>query len=103
MKRLLTLLALPLLSFHLFMRFFSSIKTICEEDQRHTTQCRTSAFQNPVLQFIYFILWLPEYRSVFYMRCGKIGKFMPYLPPPITSKNTVYQNIVAKHRRRNGN
>lgn len=82
MKNLLTILALPFLPIHLFMRFFSSKKMICDEDQRHTSRCRKSAFHNPILQFVYFMLWLPEYRSVFYMRCGKMGKIMQYLPPP---------------------
>lgn len=81
MKRLLTLLAFPLLLLHLYMRFFSSIKTICAEDQRHTAQCRVSEFQNTILQFIYFMLWLPEYRSVFYMRCGLLGKLICFTPP----------------------
>lgn len=103
MKRLLTLLALPFLFLHLIMRFFSSRRIICMEDQRHTAQCRMSVFQNTILQFVYFMLWLPEYRSVFYMRCGKIGKIMPYLPPPIASKNIVYQNVIQKHRRWYGN
>lgn len=95
MKRLLTLLALPFLSFHLYMRFFTSIKMICAEDQRHTAQCRASAFQNTILQFIYFMLWLPEYRSVFLMRCGKMGKVLQYLP--LLPQITLYIRTLSKN------
>lgn len=92
MKRFITILISPFLVTHLFFRFCTSIRLICEEDQRHTAQCRISAFQNPILQFIYFILWLPEYRSVFYMRCGLLGKLICFTPP-ISTKYIAYQNI----------
>lgn len=70
---------------------------ICDEDQRHTSRCRKSAFHNPILQFVYFMLWLPEYRSVFYMRCGKMGKIMQYLPPPLLHQNTLYIRMLSKN------
>lgn len=43
------------------------------------------------------MLWLPEYRNVFYMRCGKMGKVLPYLPPPIFSQTTLYIKMLSKN------
>lgn len=88
-RRLLTVLAFPLLPFHLALRFLSPFRGLCGEDQRHTARCRRSEFRNTVLQFAYFILWLPEYRSVFYMRCGVAGRLLRFTPP-LRPQTTLY-------------
>ncbi len=44
---------------------------------------------------IYFMLWLPEYRSVFLMRCGKMGKVLQYLP--LLPQITLYIRTLSKN------
>jgi len=81
MKKLVVYLSLPFLWLHLLVRFYGKNRDLCEQDQAFTRPRRSTPFTNPVLQFAYYIVWLPEYRSVFYKRAGFWGKFMGiYLP-----------------------
>lgn len=76
MKKLFTVFFLPFLLFHLLVRYCSSAKILFEQDQNYTCSCQRNPFTNKLLQFAYWIVFLPEYRSVFYRRCGLAGKLM---------------------------
>ena len=81
MQKYIVFLLLPFLWLHLFVRFCGKHRLLYEQDQTFTLQHRSNPFLNSLLQFSYFIVWLPEYRSVFYRRTGYIGKLMNlYLP-----------------------
>lgn len=84
MKKILTYIMLPLLIVHIVLRFSSSIKKNCKADQQAFGNARTNAFksENVVLHFVFFMLFYPDYRSVFYHRCGKIGKVLGIFFPP---------------------
>lgn len=72
---------MPFLWLHLLVRFFGGNRGLCEQDQEFTRPRRGNPFSNKVLQFAYYIVWLPEYRSVFYKRAGRVGRLMNlYLP-----------------------
>ena len=81
MNKLIVYLSLPFLLLHFLVRFFGRNRVSCEEDQKFTRPRRANPFSNRVLQFAYYIVWLPEYRSVFYKRAGRVGRLMNlYLP-----------------------
>lgn len=81
MKKVLTIISLPLLFLHLIVRFFGNSKYLYDKDQNFTLKSRKNLFSNRILQFAYFTLWLPEYRSLFYKRAGLLGHLMSvYLP-----------------------
>lgn len=81
MTKYLDLLLVPYLVLHILARFLSSEKKLLDKDQKNTIKCRNNPFKNPLLQFVHFIVWQPEYRSLFYRRLGIYGKIMNlYLP-----------------------
>ena len=81
MHKLIVYFSLPILWLHLLVRFYGKNKNLCAQDQAFTLPRRGNPFKSPFLQFAYYIIWLPEYRSVFYRRAGIIGKLMNiYLP-----------------------
>lgn len=81
MRKVIAFFSLPFLWLHLLVRFFGKNRTLFEEDQVFTRLHRGNPFKNTVLQFAYYIVWLPEYRSVFYRRARLVGKVMSlYLP-----------------------
>lgn len=54
---------------------------MCEQDQTFTRPRRANPFENKLLQFAYYIVYLPEYRSVFYRRSKYLGRLINlYLP-----------------------
>ena len=81
MKRIITCFLLPYLWLHLLVRFCGKTKNLCEQDQAFTIPRRGNPFTNKVLQFAYYIVFLPEYRSVFYRRSRYLSRLMNlYLP-----------------------
>lgn len=81
MSKLITIILLPYIWLHLIIRFFGKSKNLCEQDQSFNLRHRGNPFSNKVMQFAYYLVWLPEYRSVFYRRAGVLGKVMNiYLP-----------------------
>lgn len=76
MEKVITYLSLPFLLLHLLVRFCGKSKHLYEQDQMFNLHHRSNPFTNTLLQFAYYIVWLPEYRSVFYRRAGLIGKIM---------------------------
>ena len=81
MQKLIVYLSLPFLCLHLLVRFFGRKRNLFEQDQIFTRLHRRNPFENPLFQFAYFIVWLPEYRSSFYIRTGLVGRLMNlYLP-----------------------
>ena len=81
MSKLFVYLSLPFLWLHFLVRFCGQNKGLYEQDQFFTRKHRYNPFSNTFLQFAYYIIWLPEYRSVFYKRVGIVGKLMSvYLP-----------------------
>ena len=81
MQKIIVFFSLPFLWLHLLVRFFGKNKILYNEDQIFTRKHRDNPFKNTILQFAYYIVWLPEYRSVFYRRAKLLGKVMNiYLP-----------------------
>lgn len=81
MKRIITILSLPFLWLHLLVRFCSKSKDLFEQDQVFTRSRRGNPFSNKILQFAYYIDFLPEYRSVFYRRVRYLGPLMNIFYP----------------------
>lgn len=80
-KQIITFLSLPFLWLHLLVRFFGKSRELCDQDQAFTRARRGNPFSNKMLQFAYYIDFLPEYRSVFYKRSRYLGRLMNiYLP-----------------------
>ena len=81
MHKLIVYLSLPILWLHFLVRFYGKNRSLCNQDQAFTLHHRGNPFKNHALQFAYYIIWLPEFRSVFYRRAGIAGKMMNiYLP-----------------------
>ena len=77
MWKLVDLLSVLILWPQLIARFWGHSRVVCSEDQRQTLIHRANPYpHNEVFQFIHFMVWLPEYRSVFYRRVGRMGKIM---------------------------
>ena len=69
-KILKTYFCLPFLLPQLWLRFWSKLNTVYEEDQAGTLLNRSNPFKGRVMQFAYYFANLREYRSVFYHRMG---------------------------------
>lgn len=87
-KQIVTVFLLPVLTPTLFVRFMSKSSSIMGADQKRTAELRHNPFHNSILQFAYFMLWYPEYRSVFHHRSGKLLKYVT--PPYAWSEDVVY-------------
>jgi len=80
-KKIIAVFLLPVLWLHLLLRFHSKFSDLYRQDKVFTKEYRGNPFVNKVLEFAYFIIYLPEYRSVFYYRCGIWGRVVNlYLP-----------------------
>ena len=99
LKEFLTYISLPFLLLHLIVRFCGKKRLLFEQDQEFTYRLRANPFTNKVLQFSYYIVFLPEYRNVFYYRVGFVGKVMNlylrkcnslYIKTPIIGGGCVY-------------
>ena len=105
MKKILTYIILPLMIVHILLRFFSSVENVCDMDQNSFKKERTNAFKgaNIVLQFVFFMLFYPEFCSIFYHRNGKIGKVLSIFCPPQrclyirASRENLGGGLVVKH------
>lgn len=75
-EKLIVILLLPFLLLHILVRFMGMAKDLCKQDQSFNLEMRSNPFKNSILQFAYYIVFLPEYRSVFYYRTGWIGRIM---------------------------
>lgn len=81
MRKIITILSIPLLAVHIIVRYTSPQKRIMKDDLIQNILYRHSPFKSNFLRFLYYILWLPEYRSLFYKRAGFAGHLMNlYLP-----------------------
>lgn len=85
-------LTLPLLFFPILLRFYGKKSSKCYEDQLNTLMYRANPFKNELMQFVFYFLKLPEYRSVFYMRCGFIGKLFNLF---LRGQNTLYIRMIS--------
>lgn len=61
---------------HIILRYTGKRKHILDEDQNRNAIFRHSYFKNGLFQFVEFMTFLPEYRSVFYKRIGLFGRFL---------------------------
>lgn len=81
MRKVLTIVTLPYLLIHILVRFISTNRKVFSTDQVNNLKYRANPYTNKILQFAYFLLWLPEYRSVFYKRLGWVGKLLSLMLP----------------------
>lgn len=81
LTKIIVFLFLPFLILHIIVRFLGKSRLLYDHDQSYTIRHRHNPFRNKLLQFAYFIVLQPEYRSVFYRRSGLMGRLMRiYLP-----------------------
>ena len=80
-KEIILFLATPILIVPMAECFFSKRKLLYAEDQFFTLRNRYNPYSNEILQFMYFMIKLPEYRSVFYHRRGLAGRMYSLFLP----------------------
>lgn len=82
MERIITFLAFPALLPFVIAYKMGKSHELCRQDLIATLHHRSNPFRKELFQLLYFILWLPEYRSVFYRRNKKFGLIFRILLHP---------------------
>jgi serine O-acetyltransferase len=81
LKKIATVFSIPYLAIHIIVRFYSKNRDLYNMDQKANLRYRVNPYTNCLLQFVWYIIMLPEYRSLFYKRAGLWGIIMNiYLP-----------------------
>ena len=71
----------PILLPELALFYWCKASCKCKEDLNFTLRHRGNPYKKEALRFLYFMVWLPEYRSIFYRRIGVIGKLFNLVLP----------------------
>lgn len=79
--KLLTIALSPLLAPCLLTYYSCKERNKCQEDLSFALNHRGNPFKSEAFRFLYFMVWLPEYRSVFYRRLGILGKLFNFMLP----------------------
>lgn len=85
MKKNKALLFIPLTFLHIFAFVVSNNKHIIKEDVRRWAELTKCTFCNIYMQLVYLLVNYKEFRNIYYLRIGKVGCFLSFLFPPLST------------------